>query len=261
MKQNIIINKLVKELIDLEYISACYLGGEFGLKQEDEYSIIELYCLFITQYEEDFDAIKLKLFEKIRSVLFYEKQINIKEKENIDYVVFDDETILRLHHVYLEKDGHIYIDRNNVIIYNQNNELIQKDYSDYELTNKDIGGLVDKISNDALLFYHEYKKNNYPCMINIASSIFNNYSIFLRANNNVTKAKRGVNGIMRDIDECERSNYIDIIRNCSFNKLKIFITLILKNVNKMLVNQPIEVAKYFNHDYFKFVYSLFSANN
>ncbi|MBQ7277163.1 MAG: hypothetical protein IJS58_07975 [Bacilli bacterium] len=259
MRQNIIINKIVKELIDLEYINACYLGGEFGLKIEDEYSIIDLYCCFITQYEEDFDNIKYKIFENIKNVIFYDKQIDVMNQKNIDYVVFDDEITLRLHHVYLEKDGHIYVDRNNIIIYDPYNVIIQKEKSDYEISNKELGDLVNKIASDALLFSHEYNKNNYPVMISLCSTIYKNYSIYLRANNNITKARLGENGIMKDLEIEERSKYIDLIRNYSFNKLRNFVTLILKNMDKSLETQPIVVAKYFNYDYFKFVLNIFNS--
>ena len=259
MKQEKLINDLIEDLKNLGYIKACYLGGALGRGVEDQYADVDLYCCFSPEYEEDYERIKFKLFERYASIAYYKTDIRKENNKNIyiETIVYVDGLILRIHHIYENVDGIIEVDCNNKIIYNDLGVLIESGKSDLNLTNEELGKLIDGLALDGLEFYYTYMRNDYPGMMLLSTKMFENFSIILRYFDKPNNAKLASINIMSDLNDESKRKYIDVIRNYSFNKIKQFVVLMLKTIDKYLISVPVFVAEHFNYDFYKFVLDKF----
>ncbi len=247
MKQYLVINKIVEELINNNYIGACYIGGSIGRKEEDNLSDIDLYCYFFTENFEDFTKNKLNVFEKYGVMIFH------RDYNDLDTVVYTDGIILNLYSVYPSNDGLIKVDKNVKVIYNPYNIVLQEMTNSYKFSNREIGGVIDKLSLDCLEFYRYFIRNDFPIILRIASDIHCGYSCIKHFVSDPEYAKLGAKNILKEMEKEERAKYIEIIKNYSFSNLKQFVKMIVNDVAKILGDFPVTLATSFNIDFFEFV--------
>lgn len=249
MKQYAVINTIVDELIKRKLINVCYIKGSFARSEEDEYSNIDLFCNFLTGEEGEFNKIKYEIFEKYSPIIFF------KSKKDVDYVVYIDGININLHHVYLNKEGIIDLKGDKVlIIYNPNNVLFNTNRnSELEYDDTEIGEIIDEISLNALEFYRNSMRNDYPLMIRIASDIYYSYSKVIHYYMDKSTSKLGAKNILKNMDIDARRHYIEIVKKFNFNTLKDFIMSIFIDLDNILISLPVSIASKFNYDFFKFV--------
>lgn len=247
MKQYSVINRVVKELIDNNYIGACYIGGSIGRGEEDNLSDIDLYCYFLTENYEDYGKNKLNVFEKYGVIIFH------KNYDDLDTVVYTDGIILNLHHVYPSNEGLIKVDKNVKVIYNPYNIILQEPINSYRFSKDEIGSVIDKLSLDCLEFYRYFLKNDFPIILRLASDIHYDYSYIKHFVSDPEYAKLGAKNILKGMEIKERTKYIEIIKNYSYLNLKQFVKMIVSDLAKVFGDFPVSLATSFNIDFFEFV--------
>ena len=247
MKQYTLINKIVGELDNRDYLKACYISGSFGRKEEDEYSNVDIYVCIHTKDESNFETNKLAIFEMYGEIIYH------RQDNEVDTIIYRDGVMLRFHKVFQNVNGIIEVDNNAIIIYN-NYGIIKNNLSNQnEFSYIEIGKLIDSLSINALEFSRNYRRNDYPIILRLSSDIHYQYSMIKHYISNPRQAKLGAKNILKSLNSDERKAYVEIIKAYSFQNLKQFVLMILNDLDKALVAMPVMVAQNFDYDLFAFV--------
>ena len=251
MRQYDIINNFTKELAFKKYIACAYLSGSYARKREDEYSNIDFNFALNPLNEADFYDNYYKILSKYGRIIYHKNQSNKEIK-----LIYSEENgfclEINIHIFGLDK---IFSNTDILVLYDPNHYLdkieIETSYQGTEINEK-----IDLLSLKALEFMRMYKRNDLAIMLDLTSQIHDLYVQIYRYYKDKDNSLLNKKEFLSVLDKNERMNYIKILKLIKLDTLKEAVYLMLNEINNIILNFDLNVAKEFDYDFFIYVLNI-----
>lgn len=249
MRQYDIINSFTKELVAKNCIACAYLSGSYARKREDEYSNIDFSFALNPLNEIDFYDNYYKILSKYGRIIYH------KNKRNKDIcIIYSEENgfclNINIHICDLEK---LSLTSDILVLYDPNHYLDKVEVKTCYQENE-IGEKIDLLSLKSLEFMRIYKRNDLAIMLDLTSQIHDLYVEVYRYYKDKDNSFLNKKEFLSVLDKNERMNYIKILREIKLDTLKEAVYLMLNEINGIILNFDLNVAKEFDYDFF--IYAL-----
>lgn len=240
------INTILEVLITEYAIDACYLKGDFGEKDEDEYTKVEMTCLTSDSIKQTILKSKENIFEKYNAILF------IEHKNNKIECVYENGLILVLQ--LLTKDEQD--SDNKLIIYNPKN-LVSEGLK--KLKADDITELIHRFSFIALDYYAALMRENSLNCLYLVQKMMNQYITLYYYLSHLDSFPLKINKIWNILKDEQKKVFLEIFKWITVDKHLIAAKIIVDKMYQLIGHLPLMVANYLNLDFFLFAKNKISS--
>lgn len=243
MKQYDLINKIIDQLVNKDYIQYAFLKGSLASGNEDVYSNVDMFVKLKLEKEEEFFANYIQILESYKDILF-SKQYEFE----LIKVIYIDSLNLNIHFV----DELKYLSINDPIVKLHDPDNILDDIYDYslELSDKEIADIVDEMSLKCYDFYRLFLRNEYTVIMDVVSKIHELYSYVLHYYYSKENSKLGIKKIFNNMDVEGRKRYIAILKEWKLDSVKNCVLMMMEDVYNIVCGFNINIANHLNFDFF-----------